>query len=282
MAKISLQDSGKFSTGGQGGFFSLADDGDIAKVRFLYEEEDGSDVDYYVVHEVEIDGKKRYVNCLAVDDEGHVHKEDCPLCQEKYKMQEKLFLQLYNSDKGEVQVWERGKNFVKKILSYINRYGSLCAQEFEIERKGKKGDTSTTYEFFAMKEDGMTLADFDQERQELLGGLILDCSAEDMEDILDGVYKVPGSEDNQSSGGNSRGGRKDEPVRRRSARQDEPVRRSRRDSEADEEPVRRSRRSTEEEPEPTRRSRRNTEPEPQDEPQAEEQPTGRRRRVTRG
>lgn len=265
MARISLQDSGKFTQGGAGGFFSLADDGDVAKVRFLYEAEDGSDVDYYVVHQVEIDGKKRYVNCLAVDDEGHVNKEDCPLCQEKYKMQEKLFLQLYNVDAGEIQVWERGKNFVKKLLSYINRYGSLCAQEFEIERRGKKGDQKTTYELFAMKEDGMTLDKFSEQRQELLGGLILDCNAQDMEDILDGVYVVPGSEDNQHTSNNSgrRGARDEEPVRRRSARQEEP---------------RRSRRQTEdvEEEQPRRRSRQ-TEDEPQ---QQEEQPT-RRRRVSR-
>lgn len=273
MAKISLQDSGKFTQGGAGGFFTLADDGDIAKVRFLYEEEDGSDVDYYVVHEVEIDGKKRYVNCLAVDEEGHIHKEDCPLCQEKYKMQEKLFLQLYNSDKGEVQVWERGKNFVKKILSYINRYGSLCAQEFEIERKGKKGDTSTTYEFFAMKEDGMTLDKFEHEKQELLGGLILDCTMDDMYDILDGVYKIPGSDDNSNN--NSSKGRNDEPKRR--GRSEEPVRRSARQ----EEPSRRSRRDEQVEEEPPRRSRRN-EPVEDTEPEVDEAPqSGRRRRVSR-
>lgn len=237
MARIKLQDSGKFSGNGTGGFFSLADDGDVARVRFLYEEEDGSDVDYFVVHEVEIDGKKRYVNCLAIDNEGHVNKDDCPLCQAKYKMQEKLFLQLYNVDKGELQVWERGKNFVKKILSYINRYGSLIAQEFEIERKGKKGDTGTTYELFACKEDGMTVADFEHERQELLGSLILDCTIDDMYDILDGVYELPGKEEQEAP---KRGGgrRNDEPVRRRNNRREEaPV-----DDEVDDEPSPRRRR----------------------------------------
>lgn len=262
MARIKLQDSGKFASNGNGGFFSLADDGDIARVRFLYEEEDGSDVDYYLVHRVEIDGKERYVNCLAVDDEGHVNKEDCPLCQAKYKMQEKLFLQLYNVDKGEVQVWERGKNFVKKLMSYINRYKHLCAQEFEIERKGKKGDTGTTYELFNLDKDNMTLAEFEHERQELLGGLILDCTPDEMYDILDGVYVVPGSEDNKNN--NSRG-RNDEPVRRNS-------RQTRRSDDVEEQPRRRSR---EQEPEEETTKRRSRDSEPQD-----EQPT-RRRRVSR-
>lgn len=245
MAKIKLQDSGKFASNGNGGFFSLADDGDIARVRFLYEEEDGSDVDYYLVHRVEIDGKERYVNCLAVDDEGHVNKEDCPLCQAKYKMQEKLFLQLYNVDKGEVQVWERGKNFVKKLMSYINRYKHLCAQEFEIERKGKKGDTGTTYELFNLDKDDMTLAEFEHERQELLGGLILDCTPDEMYDILDGVYVVPGSDDNKN---NNNRGRNDEPVRRNS-------RQTRRNDDVEEQPRRRSREQEPQDEQPTRRRR---------------------------
>lgn len=267
MARIRLQDSGKFASGGTGGFFSLQDDGDIARVRFLYEEEDGSDVDYFLVHRVTIDGKDRYVNCLAVDDEGHINKEDCPLCKNKYKMQEKLFLQLYNVDKGEVQVWERGKNFVKKLMSYINRYKHLCAQEFEIERKGKKGDQGTTYELFNLDKDNITIAEFEHERQELLGSLILDCTPDEMYDIIDGVYVIPGSDENHNNSNNSRRGRDDEPVRRN-------TRQTSRNTNVDEQPVRRSSRAQEPvEDTPRRRSR-------DVEPQEEQQPT-RRRRVTR-
>lgn len=242
-ARIKIQDSGKFSSNGSGGFFSLADDGDVARVRFLYEEEDGSDIDYYLVHRVNIDGKDRYVNCLAVDDEGHVNKEDCPLCGANYNMQEKLFLQLYNIDKGEVQIWERGKTFVRKLMSYINRYRHLCAQEFEIERKGKKGDKGTTYELFNLDKDNMTLAEFDHERQDLLGGLILDCTPDEMYDIIDGVYVIPGSNENS----NTNSGRNDEPVRRntRQVRRnddiEEPVRRSRDVEPQDDQPSRRRR-----------------------------------------
>ena len=40
--KISIKDAGKYASSAAGDYFSLKDDGDIARVRFLYEEEDVS------------------------------------------------------------------------------------------------------------------------------------------------------------------------------------------------------------------------------------------------
>ena len=191
MAKISLANSGKYSSGATNDFFTLADDGDIARVRFLYEEPDGSDVDYFLVHEVEVDGKKRYAACLAVDDEGNLHPDDCPLCQAGYKRIEKLFLQVYVEDEDKVKTWDRGKTFVSKIMTYINRYGSLVAQPIEIERRGKKGSTNTTYEMFPLEKDGKTVADF-PEKQDLLGTFILDLTPDECYQVLDGTYVLPG------------------------------------------------------------------------------------------
>ena len=59
MAKININQSGKYSGGEGAEFFSLKDDGDTARVRLLYDQEDGSDLDYFLVHQVEINGKKR-------------------------------------------------------------------------------------------------------------------------------------------------------------------------------------------------------------------------------
>lgn len=203
MAKISLANSGKYSSGGTNDFFTLADDGDVARVRFLYEEPDGSDVDYFLVHEVEVDGKKRYAACLAIDDEGNLHPDDCPLCQSGYKRIEKLFLQVYVEEEDKVKTWDRGKTFVSKIMTYINRYGSLVAQPIEIERRGKKGSTNTTYEMFPLEKDGKTVADF-PEKQDLLGTFILDLTPDECYQVLDGTYVIPGSENNNSGGGATR------------------------------------------------------------------------------
>lgn len=189
MAKININDAGKFTESGNSEFFTLKDDGDVATVRFLYEDENGADIDYFLVHEVEIDSKKRYVSCTAVDDEGHKNPEDCPLCMAGKRAQEKLFLQLYDETDGKLKIWERGKNFVSKIVTYINRYKSLVTVAIEIERKGKKGDTKTTYEFFPQEKDGKSISDFPQ-KQELEGGYIIKATKEDMYDMLDGVYKI--------------------------------------------------------------------------------------------
>lgn len=216
--KISLRDSGKYGSGSTNDFFTLADDGDIARVRFLYEDPDGNDIDYYVVHEVEIDGKKRYVACLAIDDEGAFHPEDCPLCEAGYRRVEKLFLQLYVEEEDKVKTWDRGKTFVPKILTYINRYGSLVAQPIEVERHGKKGDTNTSYELFPLEKDNKTVADF-PEKQELMGTFILDLSAEECDQILDGTYVLP----NSGSSNNSNVSRRRAPSERRRNTEDAPT-----------------------------------------------------------
>lgn len=210
--RISVKDSGKFGTSSNE-FFFLSDDGDTATVRFLYEEPDGSDLDYYLVHQVEIDGKKRYVACLGVNDDGRLNPDNCPLCKAGYYRLEKLFLQVYDETSDTVKTWDRGKTFVGKIMSFINRYKSLVAQPIEIERRGKKGDSKTSYELFPLQVDDKGLADFPA-KQELLGSFILDISEADMESILDGTYQVGGGADKPTD---------TPPVRRRSNRKESPA-----------------------------------------------------------
>lgn len=188
MARINMKDSGKFASG-TSDYFSLKDDGDTAKVRFLYNEPDGSDMDYYLVHEIKLeDGKHKYVSCLAVDDEGHMHKDDCPLCKAGIPTKEKLFLQLYNEDEHKLMIWERGATFVGKIVAYLNRYGSLVSRPMDVTRRGRKGDKKTSYELFAGDKDDKTLADF-PEKINIEGRIIVKATAQDMQDMVNGVYE---------------------------------------------------------------------------------------------
>ena len=219
MARFNAEDADKYGGNGGGGYFSLKNDRDIATVRFLYNSAD--DVEGYAVHEVEIDGKKRYVNCLR---EYNQPIDDCPFCKARKFQVAKLFVPLYNEDEDKVQVWERGKKFFNKLSSVLSRCDAdpICSQTFEIERNGKPKDTQTTYEIYQTKDkpDDTVLDDFDMPN--ILGGIVLDKSAEDMEFYLEEGYFPP--ED-------------DEPVRRRgSSRRDD----SRRDEEEeDERPARR-------------------------------------------
>lgn len=197
--------------GGQGGtgFFSLKNDKDVALVRFMYNSVD--DVEGYAVHQVEIDGKKRYVNCLR---EYNQPKDVCPFCRANMFTTAKLFIPVYNIDEDKVQMWERGKKFISKISSICARYPDVVSHKFEIERNGKKGETTTTYEIYEVGKDETTLEDLPDVANPL-GSIVLDKSADDMEFYLDNEYFPPEGEE--------------APVRRREPREREeerPVRRT--------------------------------------------------------
>ena len=235
MARVSIANSGKFSSGSNNDFFTLADDGDSAVVTLLYDDPEGADIDYFVVHEAEIDGRRRYINCNAVSEDGeHIIPENCPLCQEGYSRIEKIFLQMFNHETGKIETWDRGRSYVQKIVTFINKYGALVQQPFEIIRSGKKGDQRTTYEFLPERpEPNATLDDFD-EKADLLGTLILDLSEDQMYDVIDGRFSL-----NQDKGRSSR--RSSNPTPRRGSGRSSSA--SRRESEKESSAPRVSRRT---------------------------------------
>lgn len=183
MARFGANEVDNYGSNGGGSFFSLKDDGDVARVRFMYNSME--DVVGYAVHEVEIDGKKRYVNCLRAYNEP---KSNCPFCADNQFQRAKLYIPMYDIDNDEVKIWERGKQFFAKMSAICARYSNadtpLVAHTFDVERHGKKGDTGTVYEIYETGVDDTTLEDL-PEIPEILGTIILDKSAEDMEYYLD-------------------------------------------------------------------------------------------------
>ena len=191
MARFNADTVEKYGGNGGAGYFSLKGDGDIARVRFLYNSVD--DIEGYAVHEVEIDGKKRYVNCLR---EYNQPIDDCPFCKAKKFQAAKLFIPIYNEDEQKVQIWERGKKFFAKISGICARYNKapIVSQIFEIERHGKPGDQQTTYEIYRTDDpaDDTRIEDFDM--PEVLGSIVLDKTAEDMKFFLSDGYFPPDGE----------------------------------------------------------------------------------------
>lgn len=209
MARFRYDEADHYCGQGGTGFFSLKNDKDVALVRFMYNSVD--DVEGYAVHQVEIDGKKRYVNCLR---EYNQPKDACPFCRANMFTTAKLFIPVYNIDEDKVQMWERGKKFISKISSICARYPNVVSHKFEIERNGKKGETTTTYEIYEVGKDETTLEDLPDVANPL-GSIVLDKSADDMEFYLDNEYFPPDGEE--------------APVRRREPREREeerPVRRT--------------------------------------------------------
>ena len=200
--KIGVNDAENYGSNGGGGFFSLKDDKDTAQVRFLYDSID--DVEGFAVHEIEIDGKKRAVNCLR---EYGAPLDDCPFCKNGMPVRVKYYVPLLQLADNKVVLWERGKKFGAKLSSMCSRYPHLVSHTFEIERNGKAGDQQTTYEIYETGQDDTKIGDF--EVPEALGTVVLDKSVEDMQYFLDrGVFMNDGS-----NGSNSRR-ESSEPIRR--------------------------------------------------------------------
>ena len=183
MGRFGVNEADNYGGNGGSNFFSLKNDLDVARVRFMYNSMD--DVNGYAVHEVEIDGKKRYVNCLRDYNEP---KSKCPMCAANKFQRAKLYIPVYDIDEDEVKIWERGKNFFQKMSALCARYATgdtpLVAHVFEIERHGKKGDTQTTYEIFETGCDDTRLEDL-PEVPDIIGGIILDKTTDELEYYLE-------------------------------------------------------------------------------------------------
>lgn len=179
--RFNANDVENYGGNGGAGYFSLKNDKDTAQVRIMYNTID--DVEGYAVHQVEVDDKKRYVNCLR---EYNQPISDCPFCEARNFQLAKLFVPLYDIKDDKVKIWERGKKFFSKIGSICARYSNptVVSHIFEIERNGKPGDQTTSYEIYETDQDNTTMEDL-PEKPELLGGLILDKSADEMRYYLD-------------------------------------------------------------------------------------------------
>ncbi len=176
MARIKASDFEQQKQNSNTGYFRLVDDGDTARVRFLYNTSD--DIEMFSVYQVDVNGKKRWVNSLRNYNEP---LEKCPFSRlSGVKLQNKLFIPIYNIDENCVQIWERGFTYQKKLEPIAKRFEPIYSAVVEISRSGRKGDKETTYNFFLEGRDD----NFDISKVDVidpLGTIILDKSYEEME-----------------------------------------------------------------------------------------------------
>lgn len=213
MGAFNYQEADNYGSNGSGGsFFKIENDMEVKRVRLLGR--DMNDFPGYACHQIELDGKRKLVNCLR---EYNEPASVCPFCASRdssiRKQIAKWFIPLYNVDEEEVQIWERGKSFLPILASYVSRHKNVVNTITEVERHGKPRDTNTTYMLYPAEEqdpEDVKLEDFEEDIPEVIGRYILDKTAEDMEYYLEnGEFESSGD---------------DAPVRRRSrSNDDEPV-----------------------------------------------------------
>ena len=193
-------------------WLKLPDDGDVARVQFLYQKYD--DLDTYACHRVKVGDYERYVDCNRKNYDDPV--DDCPFCKAGIPVKPVMYLAMYDHGDGKIKIWERGKTFIKKIEALFNRYPNLSEMVFEIERRGAHGDKKTTYEVFPMTDvEPVDVSEFT--KPEFVGGIILDKTVDEMQTYLDtGEFPV---DDNQGDETRRRNFETEEqPVSRRSRR----------------------------------------------------------------
>ena len=229
MARFKADEVEHYGGQGGGGFFGIAKDKEVKRVRFMYRTVD--DIQGDSVHKVNVGDKERYVNCLRNYNDP---LDVCPFCASKrYPVQARLFIPIYNIEEDTVQIWDRGKTMFQKLISQCSRYANkdvdVVNNVFEIERNGKPKDKKTTYEIYWLEKDDTQMEDLPDE-PEIVGGVVLDKSADDMEYYLE-TGEFPPTEDEEEEA----------PVRRRDAR---PASRERERDTRDREVVRRTPRSS--------------------------------------
>lgn len=123
-----------------GGMFILRNDGDYADVVFLYN--DISDVLVADVHYIKSNDYNGYVHCCGAG---------CPACAKDIRVQNKLFIPLYNINAKEIQFWDRTVRFEQQLISDVfEKYSNPSNFVFRITRHGVARDINTTYEIVAI------------------------------------------------------------------------------------------------------------------------------------
>jgi hypothetical protein len=179
MAKISFEMAEQFVDGTFGGYFNLENHGDNALIRIMLESP--NQLESFTGHEVEIDGKKVFVNCLRETPETPV--EECPLCAAKKKTALRVYIPVFVVATNEVKVWQRGKNFLPQLRELFAKSKKLVNSQIEVVREGQKGDYNTKYHTTIMETDKTLLSDLPDIPQ-IEGILIHDKDIFEMQEIL--------------------------------------------------------------------------------------------------
>ena len=218
MGRINPNEMDKYGNeGGNSEWLRLQDDGDIARVQFLYDSYD--ELDTFACHRINLGVKQngqpneRWVDCKRDYDDPI---DACPFCKAGMPVKPVMILSMYDHADGKIKIWERGKTFRKVMESKFNRYPVLSDMVFEIERHGKKGDNKTTYEVIAMPEvEPVDVSNI--ERPNFVGSVILDKTPDEMQTYLD-TGSFPSDDATSNEQPVRRRSYDEEPVTRRSSR----------------------------------------------------------------
>lgn len=123
-----------------GNMFILQNDGDSADVVFLYHNR--NDVMYVSTHYIKSDNSNGYVQCLG--------QNICPACKRGIRVQNKLFIPMYDIANDKVVFWDRSTRFFSTLdTNVFQKVSDPSEFVFRITRHGMANDINTRYEITA-------------------------------------------------------------------------------------------------------------------------------------
>ena len=122
------------------GMFLLRNDKDYADVVIMYRSM--KDVLIADTHYIKSDKYTGYVHCCG---------RGCPACRKGIRVQNKLFIPLYNIAEGKVQFFDRSTRFENVLMNTVfSKFANPSEYVFRITRHGESGSLDTTYDISAV------------------------------------------------------------------------------------------------------------------------------------
>lgn len=123
-----------------GNFFMLRNDNDFADVIFLYQ--NTRDVLVADVHYIKSPEYSGYVHCCG---------KGCPACGKGIRVQNKLFIPLFNISTQKIEFFDRSTKFENQLMSDVfDKYPNPSEFVFRITRHGEAGSQDTRYQIQAI------------------------------------------------------------------------------------------------------------------------------------
>ena len=120
--------------------FRIPNDGESVDVIFLYQSK--SDMLVADVHYVRSSEYSGYVHCCGAG---------CPACSKGIRVQNKLFIPVYNINKGAIEFWDRTMTFEPQMQKDVfDRFPNPSEYVFRITRHGAYKDVNTRYDIVAV------------------------------------------------------------------------------------------------------------------------------------
>ena len=162
-----------------GNLFTLRNDGDSADVILLYQSK--TDVLVADVHYIKSAEYSGYVHCA---------RKNCPACQKGIRVQNKLFIPLYNINDGKIEFFDRSTRFEAQLMTdVLDKFPNPSEYVFRITRHGEANSYDTSYEIKAIAKNSTMpyakiLADNNASMPAYYENICKDLTPDEMRDLL--------------------------------------------------------------------------------------------------